>query len=180
MNDFGEKKVIAAVRTEEEFCLALDSSARCIFLLCSNIMTVESWINRAKAAGKRLFIHLDMSDGIGRDSAGVAYLAKLGVDGIISTRTGIIRAAREHGIPTVQRIFSIDSQATQTSANAAGNFHPSYIEIMPGVIPKVIRRFCSCTDIPIIAGGLIETAEEVKAALDNGAVAVSTANKTLW
>ncbi len=180
MNDFGDKKIIAAVRTEEEFSLALDSSAQCIFLLCSNIMTVEDWINRAKQKNKRLFIHLDMSEGIGRDSAGVAFLAKLGVDGIISTRTGIIRAAREHGIPTVQRIFSIDSQATQTSANAAGNFRPTYIEIMPGVIPKVIRRFCASSDIPIIAGGLIETEEEVKIAIESGAVAVSTANKNLW
>jgi len=180
MNDFGDKKIIAAVRTEDEFSLALKSSASCIFLLCSNIMTVEGCITRAKSAGKKLFIHLDMSEGIGRDNAGVAYLAKLGVDGIISTRTGIIRAAREHGIPTVQRIFSIDSQATKTSANAAGNYHPSYIEIMPGVIPKVIRHFCKCTDIPIIAGGLIETADEVSAAIESGAVAVSTANKDLW
>ncbi len=180
MNHFGNKKIIAAVRTEEEFAIALDSSVDCIFLLCSNIMTVEGWIKRAKAAGKKLFIHLDMSEGVGRDSAGVAYLAQLGVDGIISTRTGIIRAARERGVTTVQRIFSIDSQATQTSANAAGNFHPSYIEIMPGVIPKVIRRFCSSTDIPIIAGGLIESPEEVKAALESGAVAVSTANRALW
>ena len=180
MNEFGVKKVIAAVRTEEEFCAALDSSATHIFLLCSNIMTIKRQLDRAHNLGKKLFIHIDMSDGIGRDNAGVAYLASLGVDGIISTRTGIIRAAREYAVPTVQRIFSIDSQATQTSANAAGNFHPTYIEIMPGVIPKVISRFCKSTDIPIIAGGLVETAEEVSAALAAGAVAVSTGNKNLW
>ncbi len=180
MTDFANTKIIAAVRTEEDFTAAISSSVTHIFMLSSNIMTVENLLHRAHNAKKKVFIHLDMSEGIGRDGAGVEYLARLGVDGIISTRTGIIRAARELGIPTVQRIFSIDSQATQTSANAAGNYHPTYIEIMPGVIPKVIKRFASSTDIPIIAGGLVETVDEVKAALASGAVAVSTANKNLW
>ena len=180
MTDFANAKIIAAVRTEQDFAAALASSVTHIFLLCSNIMTIENTLRRAHNAGKKLFIHLDMSEGIGRDNAGVEFLAKLGIDGIISTRTGIIRAAKEHNIPTVQRIFAIDSQATQTSANAAGNFHPTYIEIMPGVIPKVIKRFATSTDIPIIAGGLVETAQEVNAALESGAIAVSTANKKLW
>lgn len=176
MKTLGEKHVIAAVRTEADFAAALQSKVGCIFLLCSNILTLQQNIQAAHAAGKTLFVHLDMSEGIGRDAAGVAYLAGLGVDGVISTRTGVIRAARELGLPAVQRVFSIDSQALQVSTAA----HPSYIEVMPGVIPKVIRRFCATTEVPIIAGGLIETAQEVTAALESGAIAVSTANQTLW
>ena len=176
MKNLGEKRIIAAVRTETEFDLALDSKVACIFLLCSNILTLSEWLNKAHAARKKMFVHLDMSEGIGRDAAGVTYLAKLGVDGIISTRTGIIRTARELGLPAVQRVFSIDSQALQVSTAA----QPSYIEVMPGVIPKVIRRFCDTTDVPIIAGGLIETADEVAAALQSGAAAVSTTNRMLW
>lgn len=175
MKDFGEKHVIAAVRTQEEFAAALKSGVTCLFLLCSNILTIEKQLAEAHAAGKKVFVHLDMSEGIGRDTAGVTYLAGLGVDGIISTRTGMIRAARELGLPAVQRVFSIDSQAIQIPTA-----HPSFIEVMPGVIPKVIRRFCSNTDVPIIAGGLIETLDEVAAALQSGAVAVSTANQSLW
>ena len=176
MNELGEKNIIAAVRTEAELTAALQSGVGCIFLLCSSILTLGDWLKKAHAAGKKVFIHLDMSEGIGRDNAGVSYVAGLGVDGIISTRTSIIRAAREMGLPAVQRVFSIDSQAIQVSTAA----HPSYIEVMPGVIPKVIRRFCATTAVPIIAGGLIETDEEVAAALASGAVAVSTANQGLW
>ena len=175
MNSFGNNHIIAAVRTEEDFAAALKSGAACLFLLCSNILTIKKQLSAAHAVGKKVFVHLDMSEGIGRDTAGVTYLAGLGVDGIISTRTGIIRAARELGLPAVQRVFSIDSQAIQLPTA-----HPSYIEVMPGVIPKVIQRFCSNTEIPIIAGGLIETPEEVAAALQSGAVAVSTANQSLW
>lgn len=176
MKDLGEKSIIAAVRTEEEFSAALTSGVNCVFLLCSNILTLGEWLKNAHAAEKKVFVHLDMAEGIGRDNAGVAYLADLGVDGVISTRTGIIRAARELGLPAVQRVFTIDSQAIQVSTGA----RPSFIEVMPGVIPKVIRRFCRTTTVPIIAGGLIETAEEVTAALNSGAIAVSTANQALW
>lgn len=180
MNDFGINGIIAAVRTENDFNAALDSSVNCIFMLSSNILTIKEQLERAHNANKKVFVHLDMSEGIGRDNAGVAFLAKTGVDGIISTRTGIIRAAREFDLPSVQRIFAIDYQATQTSTNTVGSLRPSYIEIMPGVMPKVIKRFAQCADVPVIAGGLVETADEVEAAKKSGAVAVSTSNKSLW
>ena len=180
MNEFGERGIIAATRTQEDFTAALSSSVSCIFLLSSNILTLKEQLKRAHEAGKKVFVHIDMSDGIGRDSAGVAYLAKIGVDGIITTRTGIIRAAKELGLPCVQRIFAIDTQATQTSVGAICNQKPTYIEIMPGVITKVVKKFAEVTDIPIIVGGLVETAEEIENAKKIGAFAASTSNKELW
>lgn len=180
MNIFGNDGIIAAVRTEEDLKAALSSRVSCIFLLSSNILTLGDILWRAHDKGKKVFVHIDMSEGIGRDNAGVEYLAKMGIDGIITTRTGIIRAARERSLPCVQRIFAIDNQATQTSVGAIGNQKPTFIEIMPGVIPKVIRHFSEVTDIPIIVGGLIETAEEIEAAKKSGAVAASTSNKELW
>ena len=53
------------------------------------------------------------------------------------------------------------------------------IEIMPGVITKTISKFAN-SSIPVIAGGLIETKEEVTAALSAGAIAVSTGKECLW
>jgi glycerol uptake operon antiterminator len=53
------------------------------------------------------------------------------------------------------------------------------MELMPGVIPKLIRRF-SVSSIPVIAGGLVEHKSEVTEALASGAVAVSTGAKQLW
>ena len=53
------------------------------------------------------------------------------------------------------------------------------IEIMPGVIGKIIKRFSMGT-IPVIAGGLIETKNEVTDAIRQGAIAVSTGNQKLW
>jgi len=53
------------------------------------------------------------------------------------------------------------------------------MELMPGVIDKAIARFCK-GNIPVIAGGLIETKAEVTSALGHGATAVSTGNTELW
>lgn len=51
------------------------------------------------------------------------------------------------------------------------------IEIMPGTLDKVIKKLKNEINIPIIAGGLIETQEEIKASLESGASAVSTGKK---
>ena len=53
------------------------------------------------------------------------------------------------------------------------------MEIMPGVIPKVIERLAK-GKIPVIAGGLIETKAEITTALGSGATAISTGRPELW
>jgi glycerol uptake operon antiterminator len=46
-------------------------------------------------------------------------------------------------------------------------------------MPKVIRRIAGFIQKPIIAGGLISEREDVRLALDAGAVSVSTSNIAL-
>ena len=144
-----------------------------------NLLTVEQKIRQAHEAGKILFVHIDLSEGIGRDRAGLAYLAARGVDGIISTKTQLIRAAKDLGLLTVQRFFALDSQGMDSVLEVLKNTNPHFMEIMPGTIPKVISRFASGS-IPVIAGGLIEEKAEITGALRGGAVAVSTGCEALW
>ena len=47
-------------------------------------------------------------------------------------------------------------------------------------MPKVLRKICTLSRIPVIAGGLIADKEDVLGALDAGAVAVSTTNQEVW
>lgn len=170
--------VIAAVH-EELFIEALSSPAEIIFLLEGNVMTVGERIQKAHQNQKSIFIHIDLMKGIGKDRCGVEFLAKLKADGIISTRASLIKNARELGLMSVQRYFALDSQGLGSIAEMITTVKPDFIEIMPGVIEKVIRRF-ACESIPIIAGGLIETKAEVTSALSCGATAVSTGKKNLW
>lgn len=175
-----KNKVIAAVRTPEEWAGAMNCAADTVFLLAPNIEALPRQAQEAKEAGKKLFIHLDLAEGLGRDEYAIRYAKGLGVAGIISTRTGIIKAARKEGLATVQRFFIVDSQSVQTTVESARSSKADMIEIMPGTVPKVIARLKRELDQPIVAGGLIETAEEVAQALLCGAEAISTGKQDFW
>lgn len=174
----GDCPVIAAVH-ENLFDAALGSPSEIIFLLEGDVMTVGEKIKRCHETGKLIFIHIDLMKGIGKDRCGVEFLANLGADGIISTRAALIKNAKELGIAAVQRYFAVDSQGLDSIKEMINAAKPDFIEIMPGVIEKVISRF-ALEKTPVIAGGLLETKTEITAALSCGAVAVSTGKKELW
>ena len=170
--------IIAAIR-DNRWRQALASPAEILFYLEANILTVRDRIRQAHEAEKFVFVHLDLAEGIGKDRSGLQFLRECGVDGIIRTRAPIIRTARELGFLTVQRIFALDSQGMGTVPEMLHAANPHFMEIMPGVIPKIVQRFSS-GDVPVIAGGLIETKAEITAALGSGAMAISTGCPQLW
>lgn len=170
--------VIPAVR-DDQWEAALQSPSEVVFYLGAGLLTVHRRAEEARAAGKSLFVHIDLAEGIGKDRQGIQYLADCGVDGIISTRGQLIRVARDLGLMTVQRFFALDSQGIDSAHEMLKNTDPHLVEVMPGVIPKVIARFAS-GGAPVIAGGLIETKQEVTAALGSGAAAISTGSQELW
>ncbi len=172
--------VIAAVRTQEEFEKALASGVGQIFDLSPDLLTLQGRIKSAHAAGKKLFVHFDLATGIGKDKSGIAFAAALGVDGVISTRVNIIRMAREAGLYTVQRFFIVDSHSIETTIEALKASKADTIEVMPGIASKIIRVLKEKIEVPIIAGGLIETATEAAEAYQNGASAISTGKADLW
>ena len=57
---------------------------------------------------------------------------------------------------------------------------PDFLEVMPGAMPKVLRKIKSISRIPLIAGGLIADKEDVMGALLAGASAVSTSRQDVW
>lgn len=173
-------KVIAAVRTAEEFAAAAESEVGIIFQLAPNIETLKSQVEFAHGKGKKLFIHIDLAEGIGKDEYGIKFAGKLGVDGIISTRTGMIKLAKNAGLFTVQRFFIVDSHSVETTVESVKSSKADMIEIMPGTVTKIIGRLKNRLNMPIVAGGLIETDEEAENALKNGAAAVSTGKKEIW
>ena len=175
-----ENPIIAAVRTHEEFRCACASEVKAVFLLNANLLTLSREISEAHAAEKKIFVHLDLADGLGKDSVGLRFLKNLGSDGVISTRNSVIRAAREIGLVTVQRFFIVDSHSIATAADSIRSSLPNLVELMPGIIPKVLEKMCRMVHIPVIAGGLIESKEEIFEALRAGAAAVSTGCSVLW
>lgn len=173
-----ENPVIAAVRKDSEFDFAVQSSASFIFMLKADVMTLKDVVARKK--DKKVFVHIDMADGVGKDRKGIELLKAVGVDGLITTKNHLVFYAKEQGLKTVQRFFIIDSASVATAKESIANTKPDFIELLPGVIPRVIKDFVESTQVPVIAGGLIQDKQDVINALSAGAEGVSTARKELW
>lgn len=100
--------------------------------------------------------------------------------GIISTRSNVIAKAKQKKIYAIQRLFLLDTSAMEKSMEFVGKHKPDFIEVLPGIVPSLIKEIKEKTGIPIFAGGFIRTEEDVEQALKAGAVAVTTSNTKLW
>ncbi len=126
-----------------------------------------------------MFIHLDLVDGLASRDIAVDFIRRnTPADGIISTRQNIIRRGRECGLTTIQRCFVHDSLALANILRQPTD--ADFIDILPGTIPKTIRRLAQSVRRPLIASGLLTEKEDVLSALGAGAIAVSATTPELW
>ena len=176
-----DSPIIAAVRSPKALKQACQTDIGTVFILHASLSDIAALTKEAKAAGKCVFIHADLVEGLSADAAAVRYLRKTtDADGLISTRSGVIRAAKECGFLTVQRFFIVDSQALEAVERTVAQTHPDCIELMPGILPTVIARLHTRLSMPVIAGGLVETKEQVIALLSAGINGISTGKEELW
>ncbi|MFA1819945.1 glycerol-3-phosphate responsive antiterminator [Virgibacillus oceani] len=175
------KGVIPAVRELKDFEKLLESDHGIMILLETRIAQLPNIVRYAKKFDKRIIVHLDLIKGLQVDQFGMELLVHhMKVDGVISTRGNIISMAKKSGLVAIQRMFAIDSSAIKRNIELVDKTKPDYIEVLPGVIPSVINEIAEQTETPVIAGGLIRSTNDIKLALDHGAVAVTTSRKALW
>lgn len=173
--------VIAAVKTDEALTAALASPCSAVFLLASTLLTVDGLVHRIHDAGKLAVVHIDLVDGLSSREIAVDSLNALcHPDGIISTRPTLIRRARHRGLLTVQRAFILDSLSLTSLSGQLEQGKPDFVEILPGIMPRVIAEISARTQVPVIAGGLLRDKADIMAAMCAGAAAVSTSAPSLW
>lgn len=176
-----DEPVIAAVKTDEALTAALASPCSAVFLLASTLLTVDSLVHRIHDAGKLAVVHIDLVDGLSSREIAVDSLNALcHPDGIISTHPTLIRRARHRGLLTVQRAFILDSLSLTSLSGQLEQGKPDFVEILPGIMPRVIAEISARTQVPVIAGGLLRDKADVMAAMRAGAAAVSTSAPFLW
>ena len=174
--------MIPACRSEADFACALQlTQSPSIILLFGDINTLPGIIRRAEQADKLLLIHLDLLEGLGRDRAGILFLSRLGVKGLVTTKPQMGKMAQQEGMRVIQRMFLLDSESLRTGIHILKGFRPDAIEALPASTPAaVLAELKAATDVPILAGGLVRSMADVKQAVDNGAYAVSTSQRSLW
>jgi glycerol uptake operon antiterminator len=76
----GNQPIVPAPRNIEHFRLALSSTtANSVIALFGDINELPTLVAEASKWRKRLIIHFDLCDGLGKDRAGLKLVAKLGV-----------------------------------------------------------------------------------------------------
>lgn len=176
------RPVIAGVRRAAEVEGAAASGAGVVFILGEDIFALRESVAAAHRQARLILAHIDLIKGVGRDEAGVRFLAQtLRIDGILTTRATLIGPAKREGLIAVQRLFVLDSESLETGLPAVERAGPDAVEVLPGVVlPHITARLRQASLPPVIAGGLIRTAEQVREILGAGAVAVSTSVRALW
>lgn len=172
--------LIPAVKNDAGLSKSLTCDQRVIFVLYGDICSIGGIVDKIRHQGKRAIVHADLIAGLGSKEAAVDYLHQIGADGIISTRPGFIKRGRELGLFTIHRFFVFDSLSLQNVAKSAAISRPDIVEILPGLMPKVIARVCEAVEAPVICGGLIEDKNDVMAALGAGAMAISSTDQAVW
>lgn len=173
--------VIAAVKDENGLKRCFESECQVVFILYGNICNLSGIVKQVKEHGKYAIVHADLAQGLNSKEIVVDFIKQnTCADGIISTKPLLVKRAVELGLFGVQRTFIIDSLAMSTTKKQIDTFHPDLVEIMPGVMPKVLKEIRAYTDTPIIAGGLISDKKDIMAAFHAGADAISTTKEELW
>ncbi|OQB24317.1 MAG: Glycerol-3-phosphate responsive antiterminator [Firmicutes bacterium ADurb.Bin182] len=178
---FLSNPVAAAVKNDEGLNKSLESDSPVIFVLYGDIIRIPEIVSRIKSSGKIAMVHIDLVDGLSQREIAADFIArKTDADGILSTKQQIIRHAKSLGLLTIQRFFLLDSMTLENIEKQLPQECADMIEILPGPMPKVVKKITAFSSKPVIVGGLISDKEDIINSLKAGAVAVSTTNPELW
>ena len=170
-----------AVKDEQGLEKALKTESPVVFLLFGNICNITGLVDQVKNSGKIAIVHVDLIQGLSSKEVAVDFIHQnTRADGIISTKAPLVRHAMDLGMIGGQRTFLIDSMALETTKKQLLTFQPDFMELMPGVMPKILKTVRGYTEIPLVAGGLISDKKDILAAFDAGVDAVSTTREELW
>ena len=178
-----QHKKIAAVKSPKgiEKVLAHKDSISAVFLLTGTIMNVKRYVDVLQDAGIPVLVHAEKIGGLLLNNEGLDFIADyVRPFGIVTTKQGLIKKAKERNLFVVQRVFMIDSEVYSNVLDSKQKLGPDIMEIMPATLYGVIRSYSELLDIPVITGGLLSTQEHVRASIEAGAAAISTSNETLW
>ncbi len=173
-------RIIPGIKDHNGLQRALRSESSIVFVLYGDILTIVDIVDQIKQVGKYAFVNVDLLEGSSSKDIIIRYLHKnTKADGILSSKAALLRTAKKLGFITIHRFFIIDSFSFFSLEKQVSISQPDILELLPGW-PKLVTWTREKTDLPIISGGMICLPEDAEAALDAGAVSISTTNTELW
>ena len=155
MEHFNNQKILPAANNIKEFEKLMETDFEYVILLNSHIAQLTALMKLARRHQKKVLLHVDLVQGLRSDEYGAEYLCqKVKPAGLIfHADAGDPTWPKKRSLIAIQRIFLLDSHALNTSYRLIQSFQPDYIEVLPGIIPHIIREISDNTNVPILAGG---------------------------
>lgn len=176
-----DSPIITAIKDDSGLEKCIESDSRIVFILYGDIITIPDIVEKVKSAGKIAMIHMDLIAGLSAKEIAVDFLKKYTqADGIITTKPNLIKRANELGFYTILRLFLLDSMAYENIDKQVKSAKPDVIEVLPAPMPKIVKKVCKLSPIPVIAGGLVSDKEDVMTLLQAGATSISTTDSKVW
>ena len=176
-----ESPIIAAIKDDIGLEMVISSGCKIVFILYCNLCSIGQIVQQVTQAGKIPFVDVDLLEGASHKEIVIDFLQQnTDTQGIISTKTALVRRAKELGFFTIHRFFMLDSMALASIRKQISLSHADVIEILPGCMPKIIRKIVGFGGLPVIASGLIYDKEDVMTALTAGACAISSTCAQVW
>jgi len=178
---FYHQLILPAARKVKDLEKLMKFGYEYIVILDSHISQIKMLVDLAKSHGKKPLLHADLIEGLKNDEYAAEYLCQVvRPSGLVSTRASVITKTKQNGLLAIQRLFLLDSHALEKNYALLARTKPDFIEVLPGLMPRMIAEVHERTGIPILAGGLIRSVADVEQALEAGASAVTTSNEELW
>ena len=176
-----ENPIIASIKNEKGMSDVIKSDCKVVFVLFGSIISIGSIVQKLKDSGKQVFVNVDLIDGLGSREVVIDFIKLYTkADGILSSKSLLVKAAKDRGFIAIHRMFLIDSFAFYNVVKLLDQSHADFMELMPGCMPETIADIKKMVTVPIIAGGLVCRKANVIGALKAGAIAISSTNEEVW
>lgn len=158
----------------------IGSEAEVAIVASVELRKVQSVMAVLNNAGKFVIFNVDSCEGISQDKGGIDFLIDMGVPGLVSTRVPTIQRANRAGLITMQKVFVTDRSTWPRSLKAIEQSDPNLVQLMPAPMLPYLQKEDRAALPPIVTSGFISNEDNVRSALHDGAVAVSTSDSRLW
>lgn len=175
------KPTIAALCNEsflDDLCL---SNVKVAFILCGSFKNLPQLVSKTREAGIVPFVHIDLIDGLSSQDGAVDFIKEYTcASGIITTKSNQVRRAHALDLLAIHRYFIFDAFSLASIKKQIATCPADAVEVLPGVILDVIKALSDVASIPLIAGGFVNTVQDINNALSAGASGISTSDINLW
>lgn len=174
--------IIPSVRNMRQFDVSLRTESPYVLLSEIHIGNLREFAARCHSLHKMVMVNIDLIGGFSADQAGLKLLHNFyKVDVAISSSGMKLNMAKAIGLQTMQRMFLLDSRSFDFALKSIQTTKVDAIEVLPGPLaPDFWQRIKDVRDVPLFAGGFIDSPEVVRRVQKARFAGVTTSEGKLW